>query len=68
VSNVLTTLPGYIISALTIAGLVVLVALGRVTFAEAGPLIGTLAGGHLVASTNTSTSNTTSAPVAPPAA
>ena len=67
-SNVLTTLPGYIISALTIAGLVVLVALGKVTFAEAGPLIGTLAGGHLVASTNTTPTATAPAPVAPPAA
>jgi hypothetical protein len=68
VSNVLTSLPGYIISALTIAGLIVLVALKAATYAEAAPLIGVLAGGHLVAGTSTPSPAATTAAVAPPAA
>ena len=67
-STAITTLPGYIISALTIAGLIVLVALKVTTYGEAGPLIGALAGGHLVASTSNPPAATPAAPIAPPAA
>ena len=66
--TVLTSVSGYVISALTISGLIVLIALGKATFAEAGPLIAALAGGHLVAGATTTTDTTSPAPVAPPAA
>jgi len=68
VTTVLTSLPGYIISVLTIAGLIVLVALKAASYAETAPLIGVLAGGHLVASTTSPPVPAAAAPVAPPAA
>jgi hypothetical protein len=71
VSTFLVSVAGYVVSLATIAGLVVLVALGKATYGEAAPLIGALAGGHLVATTSgqantpTPATTTTATPATP---
>lgn len=45
-SNTLTLIMGAAVALVVIVGLIVLVALGKLTWADAGPLIGALAGVH----------------------
>lgn len=39
----------FLVTVVLVAGLIVLMAISKVTWAEAGPLLGALGGGHLVA-------------------
>lgn len=45
-ANTLTLVTGATVATLTIVGLVVLLAIGKATWADVGPLIGALAGVH----------------------